>query len=117
MVRILLKQGIETFYLIDSLSRIDSLFSAGVETAPVWKRLKGQGNEISFAGVPDDSPVKRYQYLVIYRIKRRYIIKSSLKKTSLVVVVAVFSSLCFLFFFLLMPYNFRLSDFCKYVII
>src|SRR5437016_6208795 len=39
--------------LIDPLSKIDSFFLAGVETAPVLKRLRSQGNQISFDGVPD----------------------------------------------------------------
>lgn len=45
--------------LIGPLCRVDELFKAGVETAPVFKRLRGQ--EIDFEGVPKSSPVRLYK--------------------------------------------------------
>lgn len=48
------------FSRIDVWSKIDSVYRSGVESAPVWKRLVDQGDDISFDGVPTDSPVRRY---------------------------------------------------------
>jgi hypothetical protein len=45
--------------LLDPLCKVDELFKAGVEAAPVFKRLRGQ--EIDFEGVPGSSPVRRYK--------------------------------------------------------
>lgn len=46
---------------IDPVSRADPLHKSGVEAAPVWKRLIGQGNDISFEGVPNDSPLRTFR--------------------------------------------------------
>jgi hypothetical protein len=46
--------------LIDPLCKLDELFKAGVETAPVWKSLKNQ--KVSFEGVPADSPVRVHEH-------------------------------------------------------
>ncbi len=48
------------FSRIDVWSKIDSVYRSGVESAPVWKRLVDQGDDISFDGVPTDSLVRRY---------------------------------------------------------
>jgi hypothetical protein len=44
--------------LIDPLCEIDELYKAGVETAPIFKRLR---KEIHFEGVPTGSPVLMYK--------------------------------------------------------
>jgi hypothetical protein len=43
---------------IDARAAGDRVFEAGVEAAPAWKALRG--DEVSFDGVPADSPVRRY---------------------------------------------------------
>jgi hypothetical protein len=44
--------------LIDLLSKIDLVYAAGVEAAPVYKMLLKE--HYSFAGVPSNSIVRRY---------------------------------------------------------
>jgi hypothetical protein len=44
--------------LIDLLSRVDLVYAAGVEAAPVYKKLAKE--HYSFAGVPPNSIVRRY---------------------------------------------------------
>lgn len=46
-------------YIIDPLCKIDELYKAGVETAPIFKRLRK--DDIDFEGVPDGSPVRLYK--------------------------------------------------------
>jgi hypothetical protein len=46
------------FSHIDTRAAADALYCAGVESAPAFKHA-GQ-NKISFHGVPEDSPVRRY---------------------------------------------------------
>jgi len=43
--------------IIDPTARSDKIYSAGVESAPAFKRLLKQ--QISFDGVPNDSPVRK----------------------------------------------------------
>jgi hypothetical protein len=43
---------------IDARAAGDRVFEAGVEAAPAWKALRG--DEVSFDGVPADSPVHRF---------------------------------------------------------
>jgi hypothetical protein len=43
---------------IDAIAREDPIYAAGVESAPAFKRLRGQG--YSLEGVPETSPVQRY---------------------------------------------------------
>jgi hypothetical protein len=45
--------------LIDPLCKVDELFKAGVEAAPVFKRLRGE--EVKFEGVPESSPARMYK--------------------------------------------------------
>jgi hypothetical protein len=45
--------------LINPLCGIDEFYKAGVETAPIFKRLLNQA--VSFDGVPDGSPVLKYK--------------------------------------------------------
>jgi hypothetical protein len=45
--------------LTDPLCKVDELFKAGAETAPVFKRLRGE--EVKFEGVPESSPVRMYK--------------------------------------------------------
>jgi hypothetical protein len=47
-----------TFAMIDEAARNDPIFEAGVEAAPAFKDAMKQA--YSLAGVPDDSPVRRY---------------------------------------------------------
>jgi hypothetical protein len=44
--------------LIDLLSKVDLVYAAGVEAAPVYKKLVKE--YYSFAGVPSNSIVRRY---------------------------------------------------------
>jgi hypothetical protein len=44
--------------LIDLLSKVDLVYTAGVEAAPVYKKLVRE--YYSFAGVPSNSIVRRY---------------------------------------------------------
>lgn len=46
---------------IGQLSLVDSIYKAGAETAPVWKRLINQGHDLFWDGVPDNSPLVRYK--------------------------------------------------------
>lgn len=46
-------------YIINPLCEIDELYKAGVEAAPIFKRLRE--DEISFDGVPPESPVRKYK--------------------------------------------------------
>jgi hypothetical protein len=46
------------FKLIDERCKIDSVYRAGVEAAPIWKRQIR--DTISFDGVPEGSSVRRY---------------------------------------------------------
>jgi hypothetical protein len=46
------------FNFIDERCKIDSVYRAGVEAAPIWKRQIR--DTISFDGVPEDSSVRRY---------------------------------------------------------
>ena len=43
---------------VDAIAREDPIYAAGVESAPAFKRLRGQG--YSLEGVPETSPVRRY---------------------------------------------------------
>lgn len=43
---------------VDAIAREDPIYAAGVESAPAFKRLRGQG--YSLEGVPEESPVRRY---------------------------------------------------------
>jgi hypothetical protein len=43
---------------VDTIARGDPIYAAGVESAPAFKRLRGQG--YSLEGVPENSPVRRY---------------------------------------------------------
>jgi hypothetical protein len=52
------------FKLIDERCKIDSVYRAGVETAPIWKRQIG--DTFSFGGVPEASSVRRYSKARIY---------------------------------------------------
>lgn len=45
--------------IINPLCEIDELYKAGVEAAPIFKRLRE--DEISFDGVPPESPVRKYK--------------------------------------------------------
>ena len=48
-----------SFFQIDFFSKIDLIYTAGVESAPSFKRLHKQ--YYSFNGVPPDSAVRRYK--------------------------------------------------------
>lgn len=48
----------EHFFQINIFARWDSIYCAGVETAPALKRIRRQ--YYSFDGVPDVSPVRRF---------------------------------------------------------
>jgi hypothetical protein len=48
----------QAFALIDRLAAEDALFCAGVEAAPAFKVCRGE--EYSFEGVPESSPVRRH---------------------------------------------------------
>jgi hypothetical protein len=48
----------EHFFQIDIFARWDSVYRAGVESAPALKKLRKQ--YYSFDGVPNDSPVRRF---------------------------------------------------------
>jgi hypothetical protein len=48
----------EHFIQIDVFARWDSIYRAGVETAPALKKIREQ--YYSFDGVLDDSPVRRF---------------------------------------------------------
>jgi hypothetical protein len=48
----------EHFFQIDIFARWDSVYYAGVETAPALKKIRKQ--YYSFDGVPNDSPVRRF---------------------------------------------------------
>src|SRR5918996_42047 len=41
---------------IDLMSRLDPLYCAGAETAPIYKKIIGQSDDIFFDGVPRNSP-------------------------------------------------------------
>lgn len=43
---------------IDPIAQKDSIYCAGVEAAPSFKKLRGE--DYSFEGVPENSPVRRY---------------------------------------------------------
>ncbi len=46
--------------VIDKTSQVDKVYEAGVEAAPIWKKKVGQGDDVSFDGVPENSAVRRY---------------------------------------------------------
>ena len=48
------------FSRINVWTKIDPIYRSGVESAPVWKRLINQGDDIHFDGIPSDSPVMKY---------------------------------------------------------
>jgi hypothetical protein len=48
------------FAWIDHWSKIDPIYCAGVETAPVWKMLINQKDDIFLDSIPSDSPVRKY---------------------------------------------------------
>ncbi len=48
----------EHFFQIDIFARWDSVYRAGVQTAPALKKIRKQ--YYSFDGVPNDSPVRRF---------------------------------------------------------
>jgi hypothetical protein len=48
------------FFWIDLWSKMDPIYCAGVETAPVWKMLINQKDDISLEGIPADSSVRKY---------------------------------------------------------
>lgn len=52
------------FFQIDLFAKIDSIYCAGVESAPAFKKLHRQ--HFTFNGVPDNSVVRRYpnEYLL-----------------------------------------------------
>ena len=52
------EQREQAFHNLDLVAQADAIFCAGVESAPSFKRLLGE--DFSFEGVPDESPVRRY---------------------------------------------------------
>jgi hypothetical protein len=45
---------------LDPIARVDKIYEAGMETAPIWKEKIGQRSDVSFEGVPENSAVRRY---------------------------------------------------------